>query len=121
MSGGGGDQEVATEGGGGAVNIGKVLLRGNPGGDIVWGRDMGDFGANGAEVRGRACGFPVADHKEKVKAAEGRVVVTGDGKNSTSGSMETAAQDRCGHETGESGGVGRPRSYFRLLCERDGL
>ena len=28
---------------------------------------MGDFGANGAEVRGSACGFLVEDHKKKEK------------------------------------------------------
>ena len=62
-------QEVAMEGGGGAVSIGKVLLRGSSGRAIVWGGDMGNFGANGAEVRGSSCGFTAAGHKEKVKAA----------------------------------------------------
>ena len=61
---GGADQEVSTEGGGGAVNIGNVLPRSNSGSAFVWGRDMGDFGANDAEVRGIACGFPVAVKKE---------------------------------------------------------
>ena len=41
---------------------------------------MGDFGANVAEVRGSACGFPTAGHKKKYKAAEGRVMVEGDEK-----------------------------------------
>ena len=89
------DQEFDTEGGGRAVNLGKVLLRGNSGSDIVWSIDMGDFGANGAEVRGRACGFPVAGHKEKGKAADGQVVAAGNGKISSSGRRDTAAPDRC--------------------------
>ena len=41
---------------------------------------MGDFGANGAEVRGISCGFPVTYHKDKGKALEGWVMMTGDGK-----------------------------------------
>ena len=50
------------------------------GGSIVWGGDMGDFGANGAEVRGSSCGFPVTGQKEKGKELEVRVVTEGDEK-----------------------------------------
>ena len=41
---------------------------------------MGTFGANVAEVREIACGFPAAGHRKKGKVAEVRVVVAGDRK-----------------------------------------
>ena len=41
---------------------------------------MGDFRTNDAEVRGRACEFPAAGHKKKVKAAGVWVLAAGDGK-----------------------------------------
>ena len=40
-------------------SVSDFLLRGSLGGDVVRGGDMGAFGANGAEVRGSACEFPV--------------------------------------------------------------
>ena len=61
----GADQEFATKGGGGDGSLRKVLQRGSSGGAIVWRGDMGDFGDNGAEVRGSACGFPETGHKKK--------------------------------------------------------
>ena len=73
-------QEVVTEGAGGAGSLIKVLPRGSSGGAIVWSGGMGDFGANGAEVRGIACGFPTEGHKKKYKASEGRFMVQGDEK-----------------------------------------
>ena len=63
-------REVTTEGGGGPDSFSKFLPRGSSGGAIFWGGYMGAFGANGAEVRGGACGIPAAGHKGKVKAAE---------------------------------------------------
>ena len=87
---------VATEGGGGADSLGKVLSHGSSGGAIVWGGDMGDFVANLAEFIVSACGFPAVGHKVKGKEAEGRVVTAGDGKNSPSGRGDTAAPDLCG-------------------------
>ena len=50
------------------------------GGSIFGGGDMGDFGANGAEVRGSSCGFPVTGKKYKGNLLEVRVVAEGDGK-----------------------------------------
>ena len=61
----GADQEVATEGGGVAVRLGKVLSRGSSGGAVVWIRDVGYIGTNGADVRGSAYGFPVTGNKVK--------------------------------------------------------
>ena len=112
-------REVATEGGGGAVSLGKVLSRSSSGSAIVWGRDVGDFGANGAEVRGSVRGFPTSRNKVKGKASEGRVMATGGGKNTPSESEYTAAPDLRGQETGDSSGVGGPTAYFRRLYERD--
>ena len=40
-------QEDAIEGGGRAGHIGKNLPYSNIGGAVVWGRDVGDVGANG--------------------------------------------------------------------------
>ena len=56
-------REVAIEEGDGVGRLSKVLLRGSSGGAVVWVSDMGDIGANGAEVIGSeaigiACGFP---------------------------------------------------------------
>ena len=73
---------------------------------------MSDFGANAAEVRGRAHRFPVVGHKGKFKADEVRVVSAGGGKNSPPGNKDTAAPDLCGKETGSSGGAGGPTSYL---------
>ena len=78
-------QEVDMEGGGGARRLGKVLLRGIPGGDTVCGGDVGAIRTNVAEVRGNACGFSATGKKVKVKEAEGRVVEEGGGEQSTSG------------------------------------
>ena len=52
----------------------KKLLRREEAEPSVSERFYCAFGANGAEVRGIACGFPEAGHKTKSKAAEGRVV-----------------------------------------------
>ena len=82
---------------------------------------MGAFGANVANVRGSSWGFPVADKKDKVKSDEGRVVAAGGGKNSPSGSWDTAAPDLRGQETGDSGGVGGPTDYFCRLCKRHSI
>ena len=60
-------------------------------------------------------------HKKKVISDEGRVVAAGDGKNSPPGSGDTAVTDICGHETGNSGGVSGPTTYFWRLCEICGL
>ena len=111
-SGVGADREVTTEGGGGDGSLGKVLPRGSSGGALVWSRDMGDFGNNDAEVRGSACGFPAAGHKKKVKTSGGWVLAAGDSKNIPTGIGDTAAPDICGHDTGNSGGVGVPTVYF---------
>ena len=88
---------------------------------IVWSGDMGEFWANGADVRGSTCGFPTASHKKKCKATKGRVVVAGDRKNSPPGSGETSAPNICGQETGVSGGVGGPTDYFWRLYKSKGL
>ena len=108
-SGVGADQEVSTEGGGVARSLGKVLPRISSGGTLVWSRYMGAFVSNDGEVRGSACGFTLASHKTKVKAAKGWVLAAGDNKNSPTGSGDTAALDICGQETGDSGRVGGPR------------
>ena len=36
---------------------------------VVWGGDVGVISANGAEVRGSACGFPATGNKVKGKSA----------------------------------------------------
>ena len=72
--------EVSTEGGVGAGRLRKILLRGISGVAVVWGGYVGAIGANGAEVRGSACGFPETGNKAKGKAAKGRVVAEGGGK-----------------------------------------
>ena len=101
-------QEVATEGGGVAGRLKKVLSRGTPGGAVVWSGYVSDIGDNGAEVRGIPYRFPAIGKKVKGKAAEGRVVEEGGGKKSTSGSGYTTAPDLLGQETGNSGGGGGP-------------
>ena len=77
---------------------------------------MGDFGTNGAEVRGSACGCPEAGHKEKGKAAEVRFMASGDNKNITPGSGDTSAPYIFGQDTGDRGGVGGPTAIFLRLC-----
>ena len=104
--------EVATEVGGGDIRLRKVLLRVSSGGAVVWGRDVGAIGTNGAEVRGSECGFPVTGNKLKGKAAQGRFVAEGGVKKSTSGSGDTATPYILGQEKGGSGGVGGPKAYF---------
>ena len=44
--------EVATEGGGVSICVGKVLSCGTSVGAVVWRRVVGAIGANGVEVRG---------------------------------------------------------------------
>ena len=73
---------------------------------------MGNFGANGVEVRGSACGFPAEGHKDKVKASEGRFLAAGGGKNSPLGSRDTSAPGIYGQETGDNGRVGGPAADF---------
>ena len=73
---------------------------------------MGAVVTNGAEVRGSACGFPKTGDKVKVKEAEVRVVAKGGGEQSTSGRRDTIAPDLLGQDTGNSGGVGGPTTYF---------
>ena len=68
------------KGRGGAVSLGKVLPHGSSGGDIVWNRDMGSSGANGAEATGSASAFPASGHRKKGNSAEVRVIATCDGK-----------------------------------------
>ena len=105
-------QEVATERGGGAGSLGKVLPHVSSGGALVWSGDMGAFSTNDAEVRGSTCGFPAPGHKKTGNAEEGWVLAVGDGKNSPTGSRDTDAPDICGQATGNSGGVGGPTAYF---------
>ena len=88
--------EVATEGGGGSRSLGIFLPRGISGGALVWSGDMGDVGNNDAEVRGSVCGFSAAGQKKTSNAAEGWVLVKGDGKKSPTGSRDTSAPDICG-------------------------
>ena len=104
--------EVATEGGGGTASLELFLPHGSSGGALVWSAEMGDFGTNNAEVRGSACGFPVAGHREKVNAEEGWVLAAGDGKDNPPGSGDTSAPDIFGQVTGNSGQVGGPTPYF---------
>ena len=80
----GASREAAMEGGVGAGHLGIFLLRDIPGGAVVWVRDMGAVDTNSAEVRESACGFYVPGKKVKIKEAEGRVVVEGGIKQSTS-------------------------------------
>ena len=61
-------KENATEGGCGAVHLGKVLSRGDTGGVFVWGEDLGVVGANGKEAVGSSCGVP--EKGEEVEAKE---------------------------------------------------
>ena len=112
MSGVGEDWEFATEVGGVAGRIGTFLSRGTSGVAVVWSGDVGANGDNNVEVRGSSCGFPEIRNKVKGKAAEGRVVVEGGGKKSTSGSGYTTAPDLLGQETVNSGRVGEPTAYF---------
>ena len=93
-------QEFATEGGEKADSDGKVLPRGSSGGDLVWSGYMGAFGTNDSEVRGSACGFPVAVHTKTGNPAEGWVLAACDGENSPTGSGGTADSDICGQVTG---------------------
>ena len=105
-------REDATEGGGRISHLGNVLSRGNTGGALVWGGDVGAVGSNGAEVRDSACGFPETGDKVKGKEAEGRFLADGGGGQSTSGSGYTTATDLLGQETGNSGGLGVPMTHF---------
>ena len=82
---------------------------------------MGAFGANGAEVRGGACGIPAAGHKGKFKAVEGRVVDAVDGKNIPPGIQNTVTLGICVQETGDGGVVGGHKDDFRRFYKRDGL
>ena len=106
------DQEVSTEGGGVAGHLGNVLSHRTSGSDDVWSVYVGAIGANGADVRGSSYGFPVTGNKVKGKAAEGRVMVEGGGKQSNSRSGDTTDPDLLGQETSKSGGVGGPTAYF---------
>ena len=50
----------------------RILSRGDTGGAVVWGVDVGVVGANGAEYRGSSCGVPETGEKvEGKKAKEG--------------------------------------------------
>ena len=91
--------EVDTEGGGGAGILVRVLPRGSSGGAIVWSIYMGDFGANGAEVRGSACGLLRQVTGKKAKRMRNRVVAADEGNNSPPESGDTAALDICEQET----------------------
>ena len=73
---------------------------------------MGAFGANDTAVGGSACGFPEAGHRKTGNVAEGWVLEAGDGKDSPTGSGDTAAPDIGVQETVKSGGVGIPLAYF---------
>ena len=105
-------REAATEGGGGAGSLGKKLQRGSAEGALVWSVDMGAFGTNDTEVRGMTCAFPAAGHTKTGKAAEGWVLVVGDGRSSPTGSRDTVTPYIFGQATGDSGGVGGPTAYF---------
>ena len=56
--------EDAMEGGCGTGRLGKVLLRGNTGSAVVWGREVGVVGANGTDARESSYG--VTETGEKV-------------------------------------------------------
>ena len=60
-------QEVVTEGGGVAGRLENVLSQGTSGGAVVWIVDVGDIGANGADVRGSSDGFTAIGNKFKGK------------------------------------------------------
>ena len=88
-SGVGAAQEVATEGGGGAGSLGKNLTHGSSGVALVWSGHMGAFGTNDAEVRGKACEFPVAGHTYTGNVVEGWVLAAGDDRIIPKGSRYT--------------------------------
>ena len=114
-------QEDTVEGGDGSGHLRKVLSRGNTGGAVVWGRDVGVFGANGAEARGNSCGFSETGDKVEGKKTEGRFVAEGCGKQSTSGSGDTTTPDLLGKEASDSGGMGSPTAHIRCMREGGGL
>ena len=49
------------------------------------------------------------------------VMAGGNRKNSPPGSRDTTAPDICGHEAGNSGGLGGPTANFRNFCKKDGF
>ena len=57
---------------------------------------MGALCAYGAEVIGRALGFFTEDQKDKVKAAEVRIMTAGDGEKRPPVSGDTRVPDICG-------------------------
>ena len=69
--------EDDVEGGGGDGHIRKVLSRGNKGGAVVWGGDVGLVGGNGEEAIRYSCGVPETGDKVKVKESEGLFVEEG--------------------------------------------
>ena len=117
----GATRENATEGGGVSGRLGKVLLRVNTGGAIVWGGDVGVFCANGAEFRGSACGFPEMGDKVEGKEADLSSVAEGGGGKITSRSRDITTPDLLGQKTGNSGGMGVPTAHFRHMYEGYGL
>ena len=76
---------------------------------------MDAVGANGAEVRGSACGFSATCDKVKGKEAKERIMAKGVDIKRTSGSGEITTSDLLGQDTGNSGGVGGPTDYFRRM------
>ena len=83
--------EDVTEVGGGSSRLGKVLLRGDTCIVVVWGRDLGVVGANGAESGGISYWFSNTGDEVEVKKDKRRLVEEGGGGLSASGSMDTTA------------------------------
>ena len=54
--------EATLEVGGRAKSLGKVLLRGSTGCNLVWSRDMGDHGDNESNDIWSACEFLETGH-----------------------------------------------------------
>ena len=109
------------EGGSGSGHPRKVLLRGNTGGAVVWGGDVGVFGANGSEAIGNLCEVSETGDEVEGKKSEGRFVLEGCGKQSTSGSGDTTNPDLLGKEAGDIGGMGSPTSHIWCMREGGGL
>ena len=67
-------QEDTVEGGGGSGHLRKVLSSRSTGGAVVWGGDVGVFGANESEARGNFCGVSETGDEVEGKKCEGRFV-----------------------------------------------
>ena len=114
-------RDVATEGGGGAVSLGKFLLCGDIVGVVVWYRYLGVIISNGSEARGISFGVPDTGEKVEGKNVEGQLVAEGGGRHSASGNGDTTAPDLLGKESGDSGGMGGLTDYLQGMCKGYGL